>query len=40
MDDTKLLLSFTVNYCTLNRVLEKVLIPIYNGYAAGVSIIT
>ena len=40
MDDTKLLLSFTVNYSTLARVLEKVLIPIYNGYAAGVSIIT
>ena len=38
MDDTKLLLSFTVNYFTLARVLEKVLIPIYNGYAAGVSI--
>ena len=39
MDDTKLLLSFTVNYSSLARVLEKVLIPIYNGYAAGVSII-
>ena len=30
MDDTKLLLSFTINYSTLARVLEKVLIPIYN----------
>ena len=36
---TKHLLSLTVNYSTRARVLENVLIPIYNGSAAGVSII-
>ena len=39
MDDTKPLLSFTVNYSTRARVLEKALIPIFNGYEAVVLII-